>query len=111
MNKIVYSYCAETGSYEQPGNYEQHGNPSRGKRRYDHYEQYKSSLLPCPFCGGDARFAAHYSGTTTDYRIECCKCWAETPRYTDKKAAWENWNRRGGVEYADRYIADKATRK
>lgn len=62
-----------------------------------------TDLLPCPFCGGEAR--AFYSGTTSllvsDYRtwsfVQCTECGAKVKSELSGPAAILNWNRRAPV--------------
>ena len=54
-----------------------------------------SELLPCPFCGGEARLqVCSYPGGDR-YRVGCTDGGATTwPRIIDAKAAARVWNRR-----------------
>ena len=57
-------------------------------------------LLPCPFCGEEAR---RYYGHTDCYGITCKKCSAKIYGYANKASATRAWNTRtptekGGVE-------------
>lgn len=48
-------------------------------------------LLPCPFCGGEAR---HYAPGPTDHHIECRSCSADVSGYMEEAVAAEAWNTR-----------------
>lgn len=48
-----------------------------------------TKLKPCPFCGGEARFA-----NTDENWIACVDCGAETTFFDTKEEAIEAWNRR-----------------
>ncbi|MBO7685477.1 MAG: Lar family restriction alleviation protein [Kiritimatiellae bacterium] len=54
------------------------------------------SLKPCPFCGGEARFASNMTGS--DYWVLCRKCGAIQPVFTNRnhteQEAAEAWNTR-----------------
>jgi len=58
-------------------------------------------LLPCPFCGGEARAKKKYfnseSVVTIAYRVVCRKCGAGS-EYTDKEYAITAWNTRKPME-------------
>ena len=49
-----------------------------------------SKLLPCPFCGGEAR---HYAPGLVDHHIECRKCTADVAGDSEAEAI-EVWNTR-----------------
>ena len=68
-------------------------------------------LLPCPFCGGEAKFA-----TSSRHWIECTKCGAQT-EYTGYEEAIAIWNTRkpmqeiveqleANIESSDKYIRE-----
>lgn len=54
-------------------------------------------LLPCPFCGGEARL---FHDDSSDYEqhwtyfVSCMKCEAETQRSKAREHAIEFWNAR-----------------
>ena len=50
----------------------------------------ETTLLPCPFCGGEAR---HYASGPIDHHIECVECYADTHRDTEAEAI-AAWNTR-----------------
>lgn len=45
-------------------------------------------MIPCPFCGGGARFYAYFSA------FMCDRCEALGPRGDTREAAAEAWNTR-----------------
>jgi Lar family restriction alleviation protein len=49
-----------------------------------------SALLPCPFCGGEARQHRFLKSYVT---IECSVCYAEVPGHSKAEAS-AAWNRR-----------------
>ena len=51
----------------------------------------ETNLLPCPFCGGEAR---HYTPGPTDHHIECRSCAADVGGYMEKAEAIAAWNAR-----------------
>ena len=52
----------------------------------------KQELLPCPFCGGEAKNQSTGYG---DYRVYCGKCECSTVRWSSsKEKAIAAWNRR-----------------
>ena len=50
----------------------------------------ETTLLPCPFCGGEAR---HYAPGPIDHHIECVECYADIHRATEAEAI-AAWNTR-----------------
>lgn len=58
--------------------------------------EYKEELMPCPFCGGDARVykdLCHTDLSTTFYTVICTKCGARTHNNFLEDAI-KKWNRR-----------------
>ena len=51
-------------------------------------------LKPCPFCGGEAFWAADTSWEKITYSIYCSECGIETLQFKTKKAVRSAWNRR-----------------
>lgn len=57
-------------------------------------------LLPCPFCGGEARLCSSQICPSVDVVVECVECHAGTKFFNDGEAdelrreAIEAWNRR-----------------
>lgn len=51
-----------------------------------------ATLLPCPFCGGEAAKIYKSGGQTT--HIECTRCRAQFPKSTNECAYDEAWNTR-----------------
>lgn len=51
-----------------------------------------NELLPCPFCGGKAKWKGYYTGSTSGL-VECTECAACT-RGGDWDEAKERWNAR-----------------
>lgn len=47
-----------------------------------------AELLPCPCCGGDAKFAPF------GLHVYCMKCGIQTPECLNKEKTTETWNRR-----------------
>lgn len=56
-------------------------------------EENEIELKPCPFCGGEARFAG---GEVFDW-VSCTSCRAESRCECSKVEAAEAWNRRADV--------------
>jgi Lar family restriction alleviation protein len=58
----------------------------------------QEALLPCPFCGGEAREAVVYADSVTIFTVECSLCEAE--RASDESAAEARgfWNTRATPE-------------
>ena len=58
----------------------------------------KTTLKPCPFCGGEARVQSYYR----DYAIYCFKCNASTRKfYPTREEAEKAWNRRANDAKTD----------
>lgn len=56
-------------------------------------------LLPCPFCGGEARVCEQeIDACTKQYYVACDECDACSPSLCSKHKAAEAWNRRNGAE-------------
>lgn len=51
-----------------------------------------NELLPCPFCGGKAKWKGYYTGSTSGL-VECAECAACT-RGVNWEEAKERWNAR-----------------
>lgn len=51
-------------------------------------------LLPCPFCGNEAKFC--YPHQRTSVEVCCIACGANVDRVTEETAA-EAWNRRAPI--------------
>ena len=49
-----------------------------------------SDLLPCPFCGGEARLTVHEGY----HRASCFTCGNGTRAYADRHEAVRRWSRR-----------------
>ena len=54
-------------------------------------------LLPCPFCGGEARVVENNFRTDT-YSVRCKNCYAESDRYHTQEEAIKQWNTRKPME-------------
>ena len=56
----------------------------------------KSDLMPCPFCGGEARVNVLDFGSDneTTFCVQCTDCLAEGSENYSKEIAIETWNRR-----------------
>jgi len=50
-------------------------------------------LLPCPFCGGEAKF-----GTFNHFWIECTNCEMETPYMENEEELVALWNTRKPID-------------
>ena len=50
-------------------------------------------LLPCPFCGGEAKF-----GTFNHFWIECTNCEMETPYMENEEELVALWNTRKSID-------------
>ena len=48
-------------------------------------------LLPCPFCGGEAR---RYENDTFGNGVRCAKCGAKVNGFASTGSATRAWNRR-----------------
>lgn len=63
-----------------------------------------NKLLPCPFCGGEARIQCagvcmKHDGQSTDYFVSCHDCNASTQRYFEtEQEAIAAWNLRAAPE-------------
>lgn len=61
-------------------------------------------LLPCPFCGGEAKLVMHSPrmqttpSETTKYSVECVQCHANRGIYIGKENATFSWNARHDPE-------------
>lgn len=51
-------------------------------------------LLPCPFCGGEAKKVPRFSMGYAGDGIKCSKCNVEIPKYITDNEAVELWNSR-----------------
>jgi Lar family restriction alleviation protein len=58
----------------------------------------ETKLLPCPFCGGEAR---RYTGNLDFHGVVCKKCGAKIYGRATKASATIAWNRRATDERAD----------
>ena len=77
-------------------------------------------LLPCPFCGGEPKLAAHpgrgrglHAGETV-YSIDCMTCGASAVNRYREHVIVAAWNRRAAPPAAtrrsgDRWVGDGAT--
>lgn len=69
-----------------------------------------SELLPCPFCGGEARFET-YGGTACAVVCQTCGCGTPTMRLDDGMIAADLWNRRAErtcrMEYNEQWSGDE----
>lgn len=75
----------------------------------------KTTLKPCPFCGGDAEISVHGDEYELVAAVGCADCTARV-RITDdtttrnldalERAAVAAWNRRAGEEARDGRMAD-----
>lgn len=64
-----------------------------------------NTLLPCPFCGGEARIKSRYIGYGSVglgardwYTVECNECRAKSDEYGAELEAIAAWNRRAEPE-------------
>ena len=57
----------------------------------------KNKLLPCPFCGGEAKLIEnnHY---TDIHSVICKNCYIESDRYCTQEKAIRAWNTRKPME-------------
>lgn len=59
-----------------------------------------SDLLPCPFCGGEAKYYSRdnngggFGQNPTDHWISCEQCYASMGLFDNRKEAIAAWNRR-----------------
>ena len=58
-------------------------------------------LKPCPFCGGEATWAADTSWGKITYSIYCSECDIETRQFKTKEEVRSAWNRRVNDEGKD----------
>ena len=69
-----------------------------------------TELLPCPFCGGEARFET-YGGTACAVVCQTCGCGTPTMRLDDGMIAADLWNRRAErtcrMEYNEEWSGDE----
>jgi predicted nucleic acid-binding Zn ribbon protein len=54
----------------------------------------EETLLPCPFCGGDAMAQASTWGANPFYWYECEDCGCMTADFSDFYEAKKRWNQR-----------------
>lgn len=54
----------------------------------------ETKLLPCPFCGGEARMLKQTTFNVLLYGTKCNKCGAEAAVELTEAMAVESWNRR-----------------
>lgn len=52
------------------------------------------TLLPCPFCGGEAKLLHSTSRDYWTYQVECTRCQAATASSKGRGYAIEFWNAR-----------------
>ena len=57
-------------------------------------DQHQSTLLPCPFCGGQAELLSAELRETHDAMIECSQCETTGPTSETDAEAIAAWNRR-----------------
>lgn len=51
-------------------------------------------LMPCPFCGGEAKIATHdWGNSVKDYWVYC-RCGCELKKFMSKEDAINDWNTR-----------------
>ena len=60
----------------------------------DKGQEARGKLLPCPFCGGEAR--THYVKGYELWEVSCGQCGVEMSAYLSEAEAIEAWNRRTG---------------
>ena len=53
-------------------------------------------LLPCPFCGEEAKL--HHNTLTDKFKVWCSECDCRTDVYSDEKEAIKSWNTRKPME-------------
>lgn len=55
------------------------------------------TLLPCPFCGGEAEWADGEQKQFGNEQVNCSHCMAVTFPGSDKESAARWWNDRSGI--------------
>lgn len=53
-------------------------------------------LLPCPFCGGEAKL--HHNSLTDKFKVWCSECDCRTDVYSDEEEAINRWKTRKPME-------------
>lgn len=61
-------------------------------------------LLPCPFCGGEARIQHYRNG---DCAIECIECYGKTHRSVTEDLAIRRWNTRKPIDRIVEQLEEK----
>ena len=61
-------------------------------------------LLPCPFCGGEAKVCKYYF-------IQCTKCGTSTLTHTNREEAIESWNTRKPMQEIMERLEEEKTKK
>ena len=66
-------------------------------------DKMSDKLLPCPFCGGEARMQKKFfnveSVALMRFQVACMECGANNDWYTDKGYAIKAWNTRKPMEW------------
>lgn len=69
----------------------------------------KTKLLPCPFCGGEAKVATcDWLFSVRDYWIYCRSCDCSSGRYHSKDQAIKAWNKRKPMDYIVEQLEEKS---
>ena len=59
----------------------------------------ETKLLPCPFCGGEAKYISFSQGLFTQRFVTCTECGIETKRnYPNGAEAIRHWNTRKPID-------------